>query len=201
MRLVPPASATALILVLGLVTGCLGLGGQSPKTEFYMLTPMAERASADGPGPVLAVGPVDLPGYLERPQIVTRGPGNAIELAEFEHWAEPLDESFLRVLAEDLAAQVPTDRLLLFYTSTMREVDFQVRVDVVRFDADERGAVQLVARWRLYATDQREELASRESRIAETAKPGDYDAIAGAMSRAVNALAREIAEEIRRGGG
>jgi uncharacterized lipoprotein YmbA len=51
--------------------------------------------------PVLGVGPVRLPAYLDRREIVTRAGPARLEVASVDHWAAPLDVLFTSVLAED----------------------------------------------------------------------------------------------------
>ena len=62
----------------------------------------------------LEVGPVTLPGYLDRPQIVTRKGRDEIEPAEFDLWPEPLKSSVSRTLGENLATLLRTDRVAIF---------------------------------------------------------------------------------------
>jgi len=51
-------------------------------------------------GAVLALGPVRLPEYLDRPQIATRSEGNEVRLHETERWAGSLQEDVSRVMVE-----------------------------------------------------------------------------------------------------
>ena len=67
----------ALLLGAILVWGGGCLGGASAPTRFYTLVPMAVPPSEVNPitaerGPAIGVGPVTLPGYLDRREIVTR---------------------------------------------------------------------------------------------------------------------------------
>ncbi|NIQ92263.1 MAG: hypothetical protein GWN93_26070, partial [Deltaproteobacteria bacterium] len=69
---------TGIVLIISflIVGGCLGKGTQKA-TRFYLLQPVyntssGERASKEGEGVMLAIGPVRVREYLSRPQIVTR---------------------------------------------------------------------------------------------------------------------------------
>ena len=42
------------------------------------------------PDLTVGVGPVTLPPYLDRPQLVTRAGSNRAVLADFDSWVEPL---------------------------------------------------------------------------------------------------------------
>ena len=191
-----PFVLTALGLGIFLValTGC---AGSSAPVRLYVLTPAPEaRVAPQGPavpgGPALGVGPVRLPGLLDRPQIVTRRGADEIDEAEFHHWGEPLADSVPRILAENLAALRNTERVTLFGWDPAPSVQYQVVVDVMRFDGAMGGDVVLDARWRILATDGKELAASRSVLTQPTGGTG-YPAAVAAMSRALAALSREIA--------
>ena len=74
--------------------------------NFYTLSPAAEPtvAKRSAEGLVVGLGPITLPQYLDRPDIVTREGANQMQLAEFNKWAEPLEPMLTRIMAEDLYA-------------------------------------------------------------------------------------------------
>ena len=74
----------------------------------------------------IGVGPVHLPRYLDRPQIITRTKGTDLKLAEFHHWAEPLADTFMRVVSENLSTLVPTDRVYLHPWGVGVDLDYKV---------------------------------------------------------------------------
>src|SRR3546814_11447622 len=87
---------------------------------------------------VIAVAPVTLPAYLDRPDIVTRSTDNRLELADFDDWAEPLDDNITRVLAENLGHLLRTDRVVVL-PSASDAIDTEVRVDISRFEREPRS--------------------------------------------------------------
>jgi uncharacterized lipoprotein YmbA len=93
-----------LLLAL-LVAGCVG----SPPTDLYTLSPVGTPAAETRPQStpaVVAVGPVILPDYIDRPQIVTRKSAYQLELAAYDQWAAPLYDMLPRVLVEDVALRL-----------------------------------------------------------------------------------------------
>jgi hypothetical protein len=186
----------------------------SPPTRFHALAPLPPPAeAAAGPAAnsrplVVSVGPVTLPEYLNRPQIVTRESATQMQLADFDQWVEPFDSLFPRVLTEDLAARLDTDRISLFPPPRDVRVDFGVEVDVVRFDAESSDGVVLDAFWRVYGRERDRLLDQGRARIerplpapppetAERPAAGDYPTIVAAMSEATADLAGIIAEAVR----
>jgi uncharacterized lipoprotein YmbA len=187
-------AALGLSILLVALTGC---AGSSAPVRLYVLTPAPEAlvaplgAAVPG-GPALGVGPVRLPGLLDRPQIVTRRGADEIDEAEFHRWGEPLADSVPRILAENLAALRKTERVALFAWDSAQAVQHQVVVDVMRFDGSMGGDVVLDARWRILATDGKE-LAANRSLLTQPTGGTGYPAAVAAMSRALAALSREIA--------
>ncbi len=191
-----PPMAAALLLALAL-GGC---GGGSAPTRFYVLAAapgVTARSAAAGAGVSLGIGPVTLPGYLDRPQIVTRAAPESLELAEFDRWGEPLRDNVARVLAEDLAGMIPTEHVAVFPWRQSRDVEYRLPVEILRFERQPSGEVALVARWRVIDRDGKER-ALRTSSLAEPAGGGGYAGVASAMSRLLAKLAEEIATEITR---
>jgi uncharacterized lipoprotein YmbA len=157
------------------------------------------RGRVAGPDPVsIGVGPVIMPGYLDRTQVVTRTGHDRVKLATFHRWAEPLENGIARILADEIGARVPTDRVVMFPWRGIvaRAILYQVVVAVDRFDGSLDGNVTLDARWRILGKNG-DELAFSRSTITETVAGSGYDPMVAAMSRTLVALGQEIATEIR----
>jgi uncharacterized lipoprotein YmbA len=145
----------------------------------------------------IGVGPIKLPEHLDRPQIVTRSSSNQLRLAEFDRWAGPLQDDFSRILAENLSILLSTDRVSLYPWRRSVPIDFQVVVDVTRFDGELGGNALLIARWSVFRGRDKKVLFMERSRISETSRAQDYEAIVAAQSRALGQLSREIADAIK----
>jgi uncharacterized lipoprotein YmbA len=183
--------AAALLLV---VAGC----SQSPPTEFYTLSGMQlPPGGSSARKTVVGVGPVTLPDYLDRPQIVTRASGNRVILASFHSWVEPVDGMFTRVLVGNLSSLLATDNVVTLPQRRPMPLDYQVEVDVARFDADVTGRAVLDARWRVFGKDGDLLVGEGRSTIVEpVAEPGSYEAIVAAMSQALAQMSSTIAGTI-----
>ncbi len=188
------------LLALALLWGGCSLGRQSPPTRLYVLTALSEtdesQRVASTASVALAVGPVRLPAYVDRPQIVTGDSGNELQQAAFAQWAEPLTTNFTRVLANNLAALLGTDRVAVFPWRGSVPIDYQVVVEVTQFLGALHGSVSLIALWRVLGPDGREVLVSRQSKFTEAAGSQEYSTLAAAMSRTVARLSQEIAAAI-----
>jgi uncharacterized protein len=190
-----------LVAVLVLSALFVGGCGTSPPSRFYLMTPLPEAdapapAGQREPGSALGVGPVKLPAYLDRPEVVTRSSPNALQVAEFDRWAEPLEENFTRVLAMNLAVLAGTHRISIYPWPRSAPLDYQVTVTVDRFDAGANSQVVLVARWHVLGGEEGRFVRSGRTVATQPVATADYEALAGVMSTSIATLAREIAAAI-----
>jgi uncharacterized protein len=186
---------------VALVAALLGLGAcASTPSRFYLLSTLPASgtvpAAAADRGPVVGVGPITLPKYLDRPQLVTRASRNQLTLGEFDRWAEPLQENFSSVLAENLAVLIPTDHILLNPWPGSATVDYQVRVEVLQFDGWLGGESSFIARWSILDRAEHE-LVSRKVQLNAPAGGRDYEALVVALNQVIETLSRDIATAIQ----
>ena len=191
-------AALGSFLMLAAAAGCT----QSAPTRYYTLSTATQQQTAQhsAKGLVIGLGPLSLPQYLDRPDIVTRAGAHQMKLAEQSKWAEPLEPLLTRIMAEDLYALTGASDVIPVPQRGDLPLDRVVEVDFTRFDASEAGEVTLDDRWRVYRGDYDTLVASGRSQTAEQgAAVPDYDAIVAAMSRAVGQLSAEIAAAIPTG--
>ena len=182
-------------------------------TTFYVLSGGAESESAspakeNDNSSLIGVGPVEIAGYLDRPQIVFRASENELELAEFDKWAEPLDRNIERVLVHNLSGMLRTEHVIIRPWSPL-QMTYQIAVRVHRFDASADGEVFLRARWAILQERGRrmlvmktsqysEQMTDQEYQATEATLNRDYKGMAAAMSRALLRFSEDMAVEIRR---
>jgi uncharacterized lipoprotein YmbA len=195
---------TALIAFIVSFGGCLGTGTNKP-TDFYLLQPLnssgEERGAAVGEGTVLWVGPVRVRDYLNRPQIVTRTSSNEIKIHDFHYWGEPLNSNFTAILAENLSVLLSTDRILIFPFRKQQglPMDYQVSVDVIRFDGEPGVKASLLAQYYILKFDgnERKQIVTRQPSLSKPLADKSFETLVATMSELVADLSREISEEIK----
>jgi uncharacterized lipoprotein YmbA len=204
MRDVPLFRRLTVILVMGLffLGGCLGRS-QSPR--FYTLSPLTENeamAKSDTPArdTRIGIGPIKLADYLDQSKLVTRTGDNRLVKAEFDLWAGTLKNNLTNVLAENIGLLVPTERIYIYPWRLSEPMDYQVILDVVRFDGDLGKDAWLVARWSIVGGKDKELLEVGRSSIREPVTGSGYDALVTAQSRALAKLSHEIVEAIHAAG-
>ena len=181
-----------LCLVAVIVSAC-GIGPSEPG-RFYVLSSPPDLAMLEARQKLtLGVGPVTLPPHLDRTQIVTQATRHRLDLMDLDQWAEPLGDGFTRVLAQNLSQLMGTDAVFQFPWRRPVTVQYQVTVDVQRFDTDAGGNSVLIARWDIIQGDGRELLFSRTSLFRSQASAEGIEPIVAAMSGNLAELSREIA--------
>ncbi|MFA9454333.1 MAG: membrane integrity-associated transporter subunit PqiC [Candidatus Aminicenantaceae bacterium] len=193
--------ATLGLIVLTACTLLLqpGCSGTKP-SRFYVLSPMPPGETPANQELSIGVGPLKFPDFLLRPQIVTQAKANQLEYAEYDRWAEPLDENFVRVLAGNLAHLVPTDQVHIYPWLETLQVQYQVLLQVIHFGHTESGQIELTISWSVLEHAKREHLLQRRStfsRPAPAADPTDYAALAAGMSELIEEFSREVAQALK----
>jgi uncharacterized protein len=190
------------LALVTLVVSPIGLGTcASTPSRFYILNTLSASETIPGTaaaqGPVIGVGPITVPKYLDRPQIITRSGRNQLGLGEFDRWAEPLQDNVLRVLGENLAFLIPTDQVLLHARPQSATLDYQVTVDMLHFDGWLGGESTLLAHWSILDRAELPLLSQRAS-LNVLVGGGDYEAMVAALSELLARLSGDIAVAIQR---
>ena len=192
-----------LLLFLCLTASCalMGSGTRRPTKNYVLNSLYSEetktQAIADLGDIGILVGPVRLALYLDRADIVIRDSQNQIRLAEFSQWAGPLQENFSRVLAENLSVLLATDSVGIFPGTRAMSFDFNVTVDVNRFDGMPGQKADLRARWAILDQNRKKMLFEKHTVLNQPIENDSLEALIAAESRTLADLSREIAEAIK----
>jgi uncharacterized lipoprotein YmbA len=189
----------ALLFVVFLLVAC----SSTPTTQFYKLNslPSGQQenpAAILGDDIAIGVGPVELPEFLDRPQIVTRKSQNRLEISEFHRWATSFPRDFSRVLAKNISTLLPTNRVEIYPWADNFSPIYQIKLEVEQFDGRLGEQVFLRVIWSVVGEEGVNELMVRKTLIEEPVLTNDYEGLVAAKSNALATLSREIAEEIRR---
>lgn len=188
-RFTVPRMSLALGLLVIVLMGC----SHSPATRYYDLGPLLERGVPVQKEPcvTIGIGPVKIPEYLDRSGIVTRVTSHELMVAEFNKWAEPLEENFPRILADNLSSLLCTKTVLIFPWKGSMSLDYRVYVDVIRMDGKLGETAVLDVSWTIMGgADKKGALLMERSSYNEPTGGQDYGDFVAAQSRNVAALSR-----------
>lgn len=192
----PTVSLTVVVFASLLVAAC----GSSPATNFYTLASVppdtASVPPVRSPHVVVAIGPVSLPDYVDRPQLVTRTTPYTMSLASFDQWAGPLSDMVPRVLVEDMAQRLPGDRVVPFPQVSGPSFDYRIAVGINQFDIDADGGATLLASWQIYAAQSPEARLVDDEVFRQAAAGSGYAASVAAMSATIAEFSGRLVDSL-----
>lgn len=185
-----------LSLLLVPLTGCIG--GSSPPSRFYLLEPINETeitTSGFSEKPVIALGQVQIPRYIDRPQIVTAFGRNTYQLSEFNRWAEDLDGNIGRVLAQNLSQLAPVDVVLANSSNRAARAQLRVSVNILEFHVNPEGHAGLTVQWQVNRGE--DKVLSRQVSYRTPASKSDYSVMVAALNDCLTRMSRELAASLQ----
>jgi len=183
------------LLAAGILAGCLS---RSPRPAFYRLASNASPTApvASRPELGLAVGPIDFPRYLDRPEIVARDGAHGLTFESGQRWGSSLRSEVQRVVADDLAALLGTSRVAVYPVKPRFPVTWRILLDVRSFEGVRGESVVLRARWVVASGTDGHAAAVEESVVEQRVTSDSWGAYVAAQSAALGEVTREIAEQI-----
>jgi uncharacterized protein len=186
----------ALALTLG---GCTVLAPQKDVTRFFVLMPVQDGAAPSPAAPsrplTIGLGPITIPAYVNRPEVVTRISDSELRVSDTDRWGEHLDTNVARVLASDLAGQLGTQEILTYPWRIHAPIDYAVSVAFQRFERTADGHVMVHANWTIRNGKDDRIIQTGSTTIDDPSGPDDASA-SQALSRGLAQVSRDIAQVI-----
>lgn len=186
-------SRFVIFIFVMLICGC----GRSTPTNYYLLESSLGPFQADNlPAKTLRVAQVEVPGYLNRNNIVSRINGETkLILAEFHLWAEPVSSGVRRVIEEMLTRPLLRSGINVLPSGTASGGDFVLLLDVQRFDGNFNEKAVLECRWAIL--DKNERPLQRGIFSAEEQVNGaDYNILVGAESQLLKDFGKYLSDKL-----
>jgi uncharacterized protein len=184
-----------LLIFALLISGCAG----NTPLQFYMLNAEADQVGDASASPfdktlVLGLGPIHIPDYLDRPQIVVAVGENQYRLDDQHRWAERLDQNIGRALARLLADRTGVEQVVRFPWPQKQRIDYQISVDILEFHQTADGHSRLLAQWQIKHQEQATLGKRFDCSVAAKEAP---DAIVKAQSLCLGRLGMDIVAGLR----
>ncbi len=144
---------------------------------------------------VIGLGPIRIPDYLNRPQMVMAISDNEYQMSEEHRWAERLDQNISLAMTKFLSSQLASNRIMRYPWSPRQVVDYQVSIDIIEFHIDAQGQSRLTAQWLIKRKDQPD--VSRRFDYQVSASTTDYEIMVSAQSVCLTKLGQDIAVTIK----
>lgn len=185
--------STAVVLLSLVLSGCV----TSLPTRYFILTPQALAAPPRPDSPVIVVDPVEIPPYLNRPQIVLREGKNHLQLSPFDLWGDTLRANISQVLLENLSLLLGTDRLFSPLTLGQERPTLRIFTQLIQFEPRTDGTIVLQARWRIVQQSTGKTLILRNTHLVlAPVDAKDYESMVAGMSDLLVQLSQEMAREL-----
>lgn len=183
------------------VIACLVLGLQactanSQGTRFYSLVALSPTTQTPQPHLKIGVGPIYLPRALKRPQLVIRKNATELTLAEDHQWVGSLREDVMRVMSENFANTLGTERIEAYPWKQSFRPHYQIRLNIERLDGELGKSVTLKARWRLIKQGNVQQVQPFQVTIPTQGQ--QYNDYVRAQSQALAALVHAIQQTIQK---
>jgi uncharacterized lipoprotein YmbA len=152
-------------------------------------------------GPSVLIIRADIPELIDRPQLVSRTADHQVHISDLDQWAEPLRQQIPRVLARLLGDALDSGQVVALTTAAVTpDADYKVMLDVQRMEVVAGRAVELDALWRVQSRSG--DVFYGRTRVAEPIADagggGGYPVMVAAQSRALGAVASDIAAVVTR---
>jgi uncharacterized lipoprotein YmbA len=135
---------------------------------------------------------VTVPEYLDRLDIVERAGANELKPSNKAQWGESLSVDATRVVVEDLEALLPSANVVILPSRARRSLDYEVDINLIRFEGDASGNSVMAGEWTISASDDHELASGRFMRREPIAGTG-FSEMAAAMSRNLAAVSADLA--------
>jgi len=189
----------ALTLAAALLAGC-SIGGESPKTQFFTLSPVtgqaAPRAAHVAP---ITLTEFRLPQTLDRREMVRKTGENRLDVQGTNRWGSPLGDTARSALAQDLDDRLPSGTVVAPTATKPGSGVRYLTVNVMTFMPEPGGQTTLDAEWSLLPGPGAPPAIHRKVHITVPGGGGGPDDQARAMSQALGELADRIAGALAQG--
>ncbi|MDO9103735.1 MAG: PqiC family protein [Methylovulum sp.] len=186
-----------LLLALSLfLSACMH--HEAKPVQFYRLTAdagLSTQLPGRIPDGLIGLGPIHIPEYLKRPQMMIGVTENQFKLAEHHRWAEGLDQNISLALFKALPGQLGTNRIVRYPWPLRQVIDYQIGIDILEFHVDANGQSRLTAQWFIRHKDQT--IIDKRAAYQIPASTTDYGLMVKAQSQCLGKLGQDIAETLR----
>jgi uncharacterized lipoprotein YmbA len=193
LSLRPLVFSFALILVFA---GCRSV---TPSVSYYILNaategPMSPAGADDHPATTIGINPIELPGYLNRAQMVKRTGPNQLEVSSRHRWADYPDRMVQRVLGDNLQLLMTNARVYTAPWPAGPKPDITVDVTFLELIGTTDKDMLLDAVWSITVAG--EPSPPHRTTLSEMITGSGYADLAAAHSRVLEALCREVSDTL-----
>lgn len=191
-------SLWTVALSCALITAFSGCRSFTPPVSYYTLSSISGQASeADASGNLditIGIRPVELPGYIDRTQMVIRTKPHQLEISSLHRWADYPDRLVQQILGENLQALMPHARVVNVPWPVGLKPDVTVSFHFLELIGTADKKMLLGAVWTIAGAAPQSVVQTHRMTLAEPMSGKGFDDLAAAHSQVLEALCREVAK-------
>jgi hypothetical protein len=187
-----------LVPMMTLLSACRSF---TPPVRYYTLSSITEAtAGSEIIGKrALTIGilPIELPGVIDRTQMVRRAGPNQLEVSSLHRWADYPDKLVQQVLEDDLQALMPAARIVNLPSPAGLRPDLTVNFRFLELIGTTDRKMHLSAVWDIAERDMPSETQSYRINLVQSMKSASFSDLAAAYSHVLGTFCRRVAESLQ----
>lgn len=184
-----------LLISLFFLVAC-SIGGTTRPAQFYILDVATPTNIAGLKNLHMGIGPIVIPGYINRPQIATKSDSAEISYAEFARWAEPMGEMFTRTLTQSVISSTGSNHIFSHPWGATVNPKYKLTAKILKFENDSRGDAVLIVQWQLINSSSAQSQLAQYSEFNAAAKSTTYPDRVAALNETIKQFSQLILSQI-----
>ena len=183
-----------VMFIISVLTGC----AETNRPAYTILDTIAPSggpyAMSQGKKPVAAVGPVDVPAYVERAAAILDTTVSQTNISSIDQKVYVLKAEIPRVITENLTVLLAPRGASVVPYGRGSSGDFRIAVNLTNFDVTKFDVIETKAQWALYGGDGKAALMVKDISFSTPIDKRSDAGIRAAMSKSLADLTKAIAQ-------
>lgn len=191
-------TVTLSCVLIAFFSGCRSM---TPAVNYYFLTPLSAgpfaSVNSDGIRDMrVGILPIELPGYINRAQMVKRIGVNRMAVSSLNRWADYPDRMIQRVIGENLQLLLAEARIYSAPWPVGLQPDIVVDFSFFELIGTDDKKIRLSVVWTIRAKDDPAAVLSRRTSLSEKMPGSGFEDLAAAHSQVLTTLCRDVAHAL-----
>ena len=195
MKLLRTALAVSALACAASLSGCISdlLAPSADPTVFHLISPVSMQKASAGKFDANLL-PIQLPQYMSRAQIVSVDSGGALDISEFERWAELPSSGIERAVAVNIESSGAASVFAYPAVSPNPEKACSLKIFVYECLGEVGGKVRLQGKWQIDLPEGSKSVVKNFN--FEVSSKDGYAGYSAAVSELVGRLSAQISAEL-----
>lgn len=195
MKLLRTALAVSALACAASLSGCISdlLAPSADPTVFHLISPVSMQKASAGKFDANLL-PIQLPQYMSRAQIVSVDSGGALDISEFDRWAELPSSGIERAVAVNIESSGAASVFAYPAVSPKPENTCSLKIFVYECLGEVGGKVRLKGKWQIDLPGGAKSVVKNFN--FEVSSKDGYAGYSAAVSELVGRLSAQISAEL-----